>query len=523
MSRTEALDVALAAATAIGLGLVLHLGFGDIELNLADEGYLWYGVQRVLAGDVPLRDFQAYDPGRYLWCAAFAPLFGGSGDGILGVRAAATVFAAIGLFCGLLATLRAGGGRWLLVPAGVVLAAWLFPRHKLFEPALAMMATWVGVKLLESDRLRTHVLAGVFCGACGLLARNVAVYATLACVVLQAFAAWRLGRAGFVRNGLAFALGVVAGYAPMLIACAVVPGFGEALVASVRTHIEEGTNLPKPWSWPWLVQWSGPDAFPPSLAASITFAYLLPPLAIAAGLLAAPFTTRANLPARVLSIAGAVMGAFFIHHAAVRSAPFHLAQAIHPVLLAAIGLPRAFGAPRVGPAAWIVTLAIGALSAPFVLENNPQTFALLPAQKNQPKFELAEVDAAGETMRMFRWKADYLNRLKQVVDRNVPPDDRLFIAPARPTFYPLLGKVAPTWGIYFFWPDAADDVQRAMIRDLEETGTRWALVLDVAVDDREDLRFRNSHPLVWDWLLAHFERVPSPGLPPDHLLLQKRD
>ena len=101
-------------------------------------------------------------------------------------------------------------------------------------------------------------------------------------------------------------------------------------------------------------------------------------------------------------------------------------------------------------------------------------------------------------------------------------DERILIAPARPTYYPLLRKASPVWGIYFFWPDAAQDVQERMIRDLTDTQTRFALIQDVAVDDREDLRFRNSHPLVWSWLLANFERVPTPGLPPDHLLLKKK-
>ncbi len=498
----------ISLALAILLPLASYLWLGGRNLNLSDEGFLWYGVQRTHVGEVPMREFQAYDPGRYHWCIAFAPLFG---DGILGVRASITVFQGLGLLCALLVTRRIARGVGWQVFFGLLLMLWMFPRHKLFDSATAAMAAWVAVRLVEKPSVGRHLATGVFVGLAGYFGRNLGLYCALATGVLVAWLAWKQRVPGLARRAGAWALGIVLGYAPLLAMLVFVPRFAKGFGDSLRLILDHGANLPRPWPWPWRLETANLSARNALREWMTVVAFLLPVLALP-GLLWALVRTRAeDVHARAACLAPAVVALFFLHHAAINSGAWHLAQCIQPLLLALLALPLLFPTRR-GPvalAAWggltLVTLGFGLTSNPDLPQPFDQAFV--------------EQRVGAETLALQPRHASVLSGIQGALERTVGAES-VFLAPNIPAFYCLLGKRSPSWWLFFFW-DATPEEQSALIAELAQAGTNWALVLE-SPRDVQDRRFSETHPLVWQHFETRWRRVPVAGLSPDFVLFRRR-
>src|SRR4051794_24937764 len=97
--------VALLVSGALVVGSFVWQG--DYGFNIGDEGFLWYGVQRVRTGEVPLLDFMSYDPGRYYWSAALAAVL--QNEGVMALRGAGAGVQLFGLFVGLELLFRGEG------------------------------------------------------------------------------------------------------------------------------------------------------------------------------------------------------------------------------------------------------------------------------------------------------------------------------------------------------------------------------------------------------------------------------
>src|SRR5262249_45819557 len=96
-----------------------------------------------------------------------------------------------------------------------------------------------------------------------------------------------------------------------------------------------------------------------------------------------------------------------------------------------------------------------------------------------------------------------IDSVKKFAADNTSPAEPVLIAPHAPTLYCILQKPAPLWMAYFTWP-VGKEIESKMIQSLESNKVRWALIADDAIDGRDDLRFRNAYPLLWQHILRNY-------------------
>lgn len=532
VTRDTLRDIALAALLAFALAGISYALNGNAAMRLQDEGFLWYGVVHTLHGEVPLRDFRSYDPARYYWCAAWAEILG---DGFLALRLACAIFAGVGLTFGLLAAHRAVRNRWMLVPIGVILALWFFPPYKTFEAGVALASVFTAVKLVERPSAPRHFAAGVAVGIAALFGRNLGVYSALGFLALIAFLRIKLTRASAqvadassgesarapgARELGSWALGVIAGYAPMLGMIAFVPGFRASFVDSVLFYVRQNTlNAPLPVPWPWAVELSGVRMWQAASELGIGLCFLFVPIFYAAALVIALRTNVRELRRRALFLSALALGIVYAHHATVRSDVSHLAQCIHPFLLGVIAIPTLYRelGPRVRRSASIAIIAaLFVLSFLAIARHQPLGYELAASRTAHP---FVPYDARGDTVWINRAKAEHLAALTAAVNARVKPEEKLWISPTLLTLYPLLGRSSPVWDIYPAWRASAEDEAR-MLSEIADV--KWILWMDQPSDGDDVLQLSNSHPSVWRELQRDFERVPTPELGSAVMMLHRK-
>jgi hypothetical protein len=473
---------------------------------VADEGYLWYGSLRLLAGEIPHRDYRSYEPGRYLWCALPMAVLGGR---LPVLRAAVHAFYLLGLAAAL-GSLRASGLDWAtLVLSALTLVAWAFPQHKLFEPALTMLAFAAFLAFTTSPAPATAAAAGAIVGIALVFGFNLILYSGAALALLIGLAlatgTWSSPRLAWLSLG-----GSVAAL-PFLVPFAVSPGFRRAFVDRRITRIlrRRAANLPLPMPWPWRPATAQMRWLPPWRRRAVGALFVLLPALPCLWLLGAALA-RGSEPARPGSAAlvAAALGAFTWHHAYSRADLPHLAQSIVPVLL----LLQLGAARSPAPALCALLLAVASLSLLDPLQ--PSTRRRLHPQA----FPRRELPAGRITL--TREQSGLVDCLASLRAAGAAPDRPVLAVPTLAWLYPMLGLKSPVYDTYGVWP-ATPREQARMIEELERSGAPIAVVSNGTFDGSEDLRFSRTHPEVFRHLRGHFDAVECATLPADVYLFRR--
>ena len=231
------------ALIAFALTLGVFWLEGRSRINLDDEGFLWYGAVRTSLGDVPVRDFQSYEPGRYYWSAAWLRLL--RSDGIVTLRLSLSAFQGIGVLLGLLSLRRVIRSLPGLALAALLLTAWMWPAFRAFESGFALAAVLAGTRLLEQPSGRRCFQAGVCVGFGAFLGKNLGLYCLVGLAVAILLAK-RPGPTSSLRCRMGvWAGGIFTGAAPLLLICCLARGFIGAELEDIGHWVRAGAIRPR--------------------------------------------------------------------------------------------------------------------------------------------------------------------------------------------------------------------------------------------------------------------------------------
>lgn len=513
----EVLYTFLIALALVGLSFLLQ---GNIGLNIADEGYIWYGTIRTAVGEIPIKDFQSYDPGRYYWNAAWSLIFG---QGFMSLRLSVALFQLIGLTLGLLAARRVVKIWWVLGLVGLLLLVWMHNIHhwaRLFESSMAMAAVFIAVRLIEKPVFERYFYSGVFVGVAAFMGRNHGLYSFSAFFLLILFIWFKLKQDKLLKRYSLWLAGIMAGYIPMLLMLALIPGMFEVFwFEKVLIYLRSGfinTNIHLPVPWPWTVDYAHLDILTSASNLFLGLFFLLPPIFYFFAIIWSLRCKSSDVPRNSLLIASSYVGIFYMHHAFSRADLAHLEESIHPFLLGFVALLYILilGNRKTLAVSLAVLILTGTVFA-MIIPANPFI------QKIRFSDQYIPYRINGDRLWFPKDQAAYIETIKQLVAQHIAPHEGLFIAPHSPGLYPILHHRAPVRYTYLLFP-ATRDRQEEIIEDLIRHKVNWVILSDIALDGRDELRFRHTHTLVWQHIMKNFEQIETPDLPSNQQFLRRK-
>jgi hypothetical protein len=474
---------------------------GNKGFSLGDEGFLWYGVQRVLLGEVPIRDFMSYDIGRYYWSGAIMALW--DDNGIMALRWSVAFFQIFGLFVALLTITRIGDDKqniFYIPIASIVLMAWMYPRHKLFDISLSIFLVATLTSFAKSPTSCRFLFTGIITGLIAIFGRNHGLYGVIAFLGVTVWLSIKKEQDIDIIQGLfLWGTGIVLGFSPILLMLLFVPEFAEVFWESIRFHFEQGsTNLPLPVPWPWKIDFSSSVPLGTIIRNLLIGLFFIG--IILFFLLSIQWIIWQKLNRKQVSpalVATSFLALPYAHFTYSRADVSHLAQGIFPLLIGCLIVL----ATQPIKIKWLGTILLCCASL-WVMH------IYHPGWQAYANRSYKSVIISGNKLSVHPRDADNILFLRQLVGEYAPKGQSFIAIPFVPGIYPLFERKAPTWETFPLFP-RKKEFEHLEIERIKSAKPGFALVYDMALDGRDELRFRNTHPLINEYINRNFIRIPE--------------
>lgn len=496
-------NLLVASVTALSVTFLWFWLTWRYGFDLADEGFYWYGAQRVLRGEVPIRDFMSYDIGRYYWAASLMWLL--DDDGVFAARVSAVAYQFLGTFLGayicLLALRHNGAVRWLYaLLVAAILTVWVVPYYKAYDHATSVIIVALLVLMLKVTKPAAWLAAGICLGFAAIIGRNHGAYGVFAVVFVISVLLFKApSRHAVVRLCGCFFLGVVIGFSPTLITMLTVDGFAGSFIGSIVSMVGRGaTNiaLPVPWPWLWHEDFGriGVVLTAVRLSLGVGFVFLLVfPVVWILALAYRRFDLSDDSQKVYLATVAAAIP--YAHYAFSRADLIHLSLSIFPGLIGLLAAVATMSRLR----SLMVSLVVLAVSVLTVVQL--QFYLSAQLIKN----DLLQADVGGEQLWVEHDLFKKMEFVKMQLSSLTSSSGKFLAIPDMPGFHAIYRVKMPIWEIYPLVPRDAKFEAREIER-LESSVPEVVFFSDHAVDNNPKFRYSQMHPLTYAWILSNYHQ-----------------
>lgn len=481
----------LAEVFAFGVPLIL-LAIGTVRglkrgISISDEGYLVYGTLELMRGFVPIRDFRAYDPGRYIYTAAVFALLG---KGYVSARLGMAFLSGIALIA-IVGFVLAGSGNALLAGAtGSACVLWMHPRHKQVESLFCVLCPVAATALAMGIGFWPGLIAGISL----IFGLNLFVYfgAAFAFVLTSLLIQGDLGL-WLIPKVVA---GTVLGIAPLIALAATLQGtlriYWQRKVMTILSRGSANLALGKPWLWAGEVAQFAQLSRARQLGFKGLFTVIVPISVVALvseslGANSAPFVTGT-----------AAASLAFFHHVHSRAGVNHFFQSTIPLVLLLALLIATYLPLQIGVAA-VVGIAAFSLWVLWPIHHIRRDW-LRDGRDTEP------FTSVHDTLLLPPAMTTRLTKINTIVQAHGTAGDPLFAAPDFAGLFALVDRRSAAYDTYPIYPSTPDG-QAAMLQDLKTSAPKVAVISKTTVDRRDDLRFAQNYTEVTEFIESNYTCV----------------